>query len=124
MSLYSKLAPTEGNIFLSPYSISSAMGMTFAGARENTATEMAKALEFTATPEQLPAAFKSLNAAVQTSARSGGHTLNIANGLCLTGGDVSKEFKALLRDNFDAELFAGGLDKINGWVKTKTGGKI
>jgi serine protease inhibitor len=124
MSLYSKLAPTEGNIFLSPYSISSAMGMTFAGARENTATEMAKALEFTATPEKLPAAFKSLNAAVQTSARSGGHNLNIANGLCLTGGDVSKEFKAVLCDNFDAELFAGGLDKINGWVKTKTGGKI
>jgi serpin B len=124
ISLYGKLAQTEGNIFLSPYSISSAMGMTYAGARENTATEMAKALEFTVPPEQLPAAFKSLNAAVQTSAQSGGHTLNIANGLCLTGGDVSKEFKAVLRDNFDAELLAGGLDKINGWVKTKTGGKI
>lgn len=124
LSLYGKLAPTEGNLFLSPYSISSAMGMTYAGARENTAAEMAKALEFAATPEQLPAAFKSLNAAVQASARRGGHNLNIANGICLTGGDVSKEFKAVLRDNFDAELFAGGLDKINGWVKAKTEGKI
>jgi serpin B len=124
LSLYGKLAPTKGNLFLSPYSISSAMGMTYAGARENTAAEMAKALEFAATPEQLPAAFKSLNAAVQASARSGGHNLNIANGICLTGGDVSKEFKAVLRDNFDAELFAGGLDKINGWVKAKTEGKI
>jgi len=124
LSLYGKLAPTEGNLFFSPYSISSAMGMTYAGARENTAAEMAKALEFAATPEQLPAAFKSLNAAVQASARKGGHKLNIANGLCLTVDDVSKEFKAVLRDNFDAELFAGGLDKINGWVKAKTEGKI
>jgi serpin B len=124
VSLYGKLAPTEGNLFLSPYSISSAMGMTYAGARENTAAEMAKALGFATSPEQLPAAFKNLNAAVQGSARSGGHKLNIANGLCLTGGDLSKEFKAVLRDNFDAEIFPGGLYKINGWVKAKTEGKI
>lgn len=124
LSLYGKLAPTEGNLFLSPYSISSAMGMTYAGARENTAVEMAKALDFAATPEQLPAAFKSLNAAIKASARSGGHSLNIANGICLTGGNVSNEFKAVLRDNFDAEIFPGGLDKINDWVKAKTEGKI
>jgi serpin B len=115
---------TEGNLFFSPYSISSAMGMTYAGARENTAAEMAKALEFAATPEQLPAAYKSLNAAVQASVHKGRHNLNIANGLCLTGGDVSKEYKAVLRDSFDAEIFPGGLDKINGWVKEKTQGKI
>jgi serpin B len=124
LSLYGKLAPTEGNLFFSPYSISSAMGMTYAGARDNTAAEMAKALEFAATPEQLPAAFKRLNTAVQASARNDGHKLNIANGLCLTGGDVSSDFKAVLRDNFDAEMFAGGLDKINGWVNQKTEGKI
>ncbi|MBM4155433.1 MAG: hypothetical protein FJ221_10460 [Lentisphaerae bacterium] len=124
LSLYGRLAPAEGNVFFSPYSISSAMGMTYAGARENTAAEMAKALEFTATPDQLPAAFKSLNAAVQAGARHGGHTLNIANGLCLTGGNVRNDFTAVLRDNFDAELFAGGVDKINGWVKAKTEGKI
>jgi serpin B len=98
--------------------------MTYAGARENTAAEMAKALEFAATPEQLPAAFKSLSAAIQASARSGGHSLNIANGICLTGGNVSNEFKAVLRDNFDAEIFPGGLGKINDWVKAKTEGKI
>lgn len=124
LSLYGKLAPTEGNFFFSPYSISAAMGMTYAGARENTAAEMAKALEISASPEQLPVDFKNLNAAVQASARKGGHKLNIANGLCLTGGDVSKEYKAILRENFDAEFFAGGLDKINGWVKERTQGKI
>jgi len=124
LKLYGKLAATEGNLFFSPYSISSAMGMTYVGARENTAAEMAEALGFTATPEQLPGAFKRLNAAVQASVHKGGHKLNIANGLCLTGGDVSKEFKAVLRDSFDAEIFRGLLDKINGWVKEKTRGKI
>lgn len=124
LNLYGKLAPTEGNLFFSPYSISSAMAMTYAGARDNTAAEMAKALEFVAPPEQLPNAYKSLNAAVQASVHKGHHNLNIANGLCLTGGDVSKEYGAVLRDSFDAEIFPGGLDKINGWVKEKTGGKI
>jgi serpin B len=124
VSLYGKLGPTEGNLFFSPYGISAAMGMTYAGARENTAAEMAKALEISASPEHLPVDFKNLNAAVQASARKGGHKLNIANGLCLTGGDVSKEYKAILRENFDAEFFAGGLDKINGWAKEKTQGKI
>jgi serpin B len=124
LSLYGKLAPTEGNLFFSPYSISAAMGMTYVGARENTAAEMAKALEISASPEQLPVDFKNLNAAVQASACKSGHKLHIANGLCLTGGDVSKEFKAILCENFDAEFFAGGLDKINGWVKEKTQGKI
>jgi len=124
VKLYRELCATNGNLFFSPYSISSAMGMTYAGARENTAAEMAKALEFAATPEQLPAAFKDLNAAVQANARKGGHKLNIANGLCLTGGDVSKDFKSLLQNSFDAERFAGGVDKINAWVKAKTEGKI
>ena len=53
---------------------------------------MALAAEETTPAEQLPAAFKHLNAAVQVTARNGRHKLNIANGLCLTGGDVSKEF--------------------------------
>ena len=40
---YKKLAETEkGNIVFSPYSISSALAMTYAGARGQTAEEMAK----------------------------------------------------------------------------------
>ena len=58
VKLYRELSGTNGNLFFSPYSISSALGMTYAGARANTAAEMAWALEFAATPEQLPAAFK------------------------------------------------------------------
>ena len=37
VELYRALDTSEGNLFFSPYSISSALGRTYAGARQNTA---------------------------------------------------------------------------------------
>jgi len=124
LKLYGELGSAEGNLFFSPFSISSALAMTYAGARHNTAKEMKKVLHFQLYQTQLDSAFKRLNHELEANAHKDGQKLNIANGLCLTGGDVSKGFKTLLKDNYDAELFSGGLDKINGWVKEKTDGKI
>src|SRR5205807_2704219 len=45
--LYSQLRGQDGNLFLSPYSISTALAMTYGGARGRTAEQMAKALHFT-----------------------------------------------------------------------------
>ena len=42
--LYAQLSKKPGNVFFSPYSISTALGMTYAGARGNTAKEMANSL--------------------------------------------------------------------------------
>jgi len=124
VQLYRELADRKGNLFFSPYSISSALGMTYAGARENTAREIKKALHFQLGQAELHPAFKSLNRELVASAREAGEKLNIANGLVLTRGNVSDEFKTILKDNYGAEIFAGGLDTINGWVKQKTEGKI
>lgn len=124
VKLYSELAAAQGNIFFSPYSISTALGMTYAGARGKTAEEMKVALSFALDQTQLHPTFKALNQELMATARETDQRLNIANGLCLTGGDVSREFKALLKDNYDAEFFAGGLDKINRWVNRKTEGRI
>ena len=45
--LYARLAAKEqGNLFFSPFSLSTALGMTYAGAGSTTAQEMAKALRF------------------------------------------------------------------------------
>lgn len=124
LKLYGELGNKESNVFFSPFSISSAMGMTYAGARQNTAKEMKEALCFHVNQKQLPLTFKLLNNELAANASGDGQKLNIANGLCLTGGGLSTDFKSLLTENFEAELFSGGLDKINGWVSKKTEGKI
>ncbi len=122
--LYQELGARGGNLFFSPFSVSSALGMTYAGARENTAVEMKNALHFELDQTLLHDTFRQLNQNLVAAANQNGQKLNIANGLCLTGGDVSEEFKSLLQKNYEAELFSGGLEKINDWVKAKTEGKI
>ena len=48
LELYDRLSVEEGNLFLSPYSVSSAMSMAYAGAEGRTALEMAQALQLPA----------------------------------------------------------------------------
>jgi len=55
-----KLRGAEGNLFFSPYSISTALAMTRAGARGETAAEMDKTLHFTLPEDQLQSAFGAL----------------------------------------------------------------
>ncbi len=124
LKLYGELRSGEENIFFSPFSVSSAMAMAYSGARQNTAKEMKEALCFHLNQKQLPLTFKLLNGHLSDNAARGGQKLSIANGLCLTGGDLSLDFKALLRENFDAEIFKGDTDTINSWVNRKTEGKI
>lgn len=124
VQLYRELAASKGNIFFSPYSVSSALGMTYAGARGNTAKEMKATLDFQFDQARLGPAFKKLNQEMMATARRSGQKLRIANGLCLTRGGVSKRYKAILKKDFGAKLFSGGLKEINDWVKQKTDGKI
>ena len=44
LQLYQKLGDSEGNLFFSPYSISTALAMTYAGARGRTREQMAQVL--------------------------------------------------------------------------------
>jgi len=53
IELYGQLHNRSGNLFFSPESISTALAMTYAGARANTAAEMAKTLHFTLPPGRL-----------------------------------------------------------------------
>lgn len=124
LELFRELGSKEGNLFFSPYSVSTALGMTYAGARDNTAKEMADVLHFQMDQTKLHSAFKDLNGELAASARKSGQKLNIANALVLTGGGVGGGYKDLLKANYDAEIFNGGLDTINTWVKGKTEGKI
>jgi serine protease inhibitor len=57
LALNDQLARKDGNLFFSPYSISTALAMTYAGARGKTADEMRNTLRLHLEPNQLHPAF-------------------------------------------------------------------
>src|SRR5712671_3369013 len=81
VDLYQRERTGGGNLFFSPYSISSALGMTCAGARGATEKEMAQALHFDSNPADVQAGFRKLNDRLKEVAAGGKVSLNIANSL-------------------------------------------
>ncbi len=67
LDLYSQLRDHQGNLFFSPYSISNGLVMTYAGARGETANEMAKVLHLNLKSERLHQAFAELIAQLKSS---------------------------------------------------------
>jgi len=64
--LYQSLRETNGNLFYSPYSISSALAMTYAGARGETEKQMAATLCFTLPQDRLHAALNGVSLALDS----------------------------------------------------------
>lgn len=132
LDLYAQLKNEEGNLFLSPYSISTALAMTFAGARENTERQMADVLYFTLGQRRLHSTFSSLETQLKDYVKEA-IELNIANALWLqTGYNFLKDFLELTEEHYDAGLnhvdFAKDSEaarkKINIWVEQKTNDRI
>ena len=83
IDIFQKVSPqaTE-NAFLSPYSLSSALAMTWAGARADTADQMAKALHLAEVPAgDATHDFTALNAALAEAQTASGAQLSVANSL-------------------------------------------
>jgi serine protease inhibitor len=132
LALYQKVRTEEGNLFLSPYSISTALAMTYAGARGKTETQMAQALHFSLDQEQLHPAFALLEARFSDIGRKGHIQLRVANALWPQKGYAFlKEFLALTKQYYGARVTAvdyGAAERarrtINTWVEEKTENKI
>jgi serpin B len=132
LDLYAQLKIQEGNLFLSPYSISTALAMTFIGARGTSEKQLADVLHFTLKPGQLHSAFSDLRIQLKNYVKED-IELNIANALWLqTGHNFLSDFLGLTREHYDAGLnhvdFAKDSEaarkKINMWVEQKTNDKI
>jgi serpin B len=80
LDLYGRLRAEKGNLFLSPYSLSTALAMTYAGARTETADQMAKTLHFTLGQDKLHPALAQLSNRLQPGKRSS-YRLSVANAL-------------------------------------------
>jgi serpin B len=131
--LYSKLADNPGNLFFSPYSISTCLAMVYAGARGDTAEQMAHALHFNASPTELPPIYGNLQHQVQSLQSTNGVQLNIANGLWgQKNHPFLPEFLQTARQKFGANLkqvdfktqAESARSKINAWVSAQTRDKI
>ena len=79
VELYGQLRNQNGNLFFSPESISTALAMTYAGARGDTASEMAKTLHFTLPPDRLHPAMGALLS--DLNAAHDGYQLSVADAL-------------------------------------------
>jgi serpin B len=138
--LYHTLIEKEaGNLFYSPHSISLALAMTYAGARNDTEQQMADILNFTLPNEFLHRAFNSLDLELSSRGEGSegqdgnGFRLNIANSIW---GQKDYSFLAsfldLLAENYGAgmrlvDFYTYPDDSrvtINNWVRNETEGKI
>ena len=140
LDLYARISQGDGNRFISPFSISTALAMTYAGAQEETAVQIAKALRFTLPPGQLHPAFHRLIAELhgRTSTQAApDHPPDVqlftANALWTqTGERILPDFQKRIEVNYQGGLypvdFRHAPDQarrtVNAWVEEQTKGKI
>ncbi len=135
--LYHALRKEEsGNLFYSPFSISIALAMTWAGARGKTEQEMANVLHFTLPQDQLHPAFNALDLELARrgqSAQGKGFRLHIVNAIWgQQGFRFLTEFLDTLARNYGAGLRLldfksdpeAARKTINDWVSDQTEGRI
>jgi serine protease inhibitor len=120
----------DSNVFISPLSASMALGMTLNGAAGSTFDAMRSTLGFgTSSQQSINAGYKGLIDLLSGLDRS--TTFQLANSIWYRQGfPFEQTFLDTAKTYFDAEVrgldFASpaSLATINGWVNTKTNGKI
>ncbi len=135
--LYQTMRSQSGNLFYSPYSISLALAMTYAGASGDTASQMARVLHVTRPGDSLHAAFnaysQSLEARAAASDQGAPFELSIANSLWgQSGFTFRQDFLDVLAQNYDAGIRLVDFvhqpepsrQAINQWVSDETKKRI
>ena len=147
LELFAKLQSTKGNLFFSPYSISTALAMTFAGAQSETESQMAGVLHFPVSGnrrmnstskslldrQQFASSFGGIIKDLNNRGQKGGYTLTVANALWgQKNYGFLEDFLKLIETSYDGRLnevdFVRAAETarktINAWVEKKTNDKI
>jgi serpin B len=129
--LYAKYKAKDGNIFFSPYSISSALAMTYEGAKGKTADEMQAVFHFPKGEPVLRESFQKINSRINTTDKK--YQLHTANALWAQKNYVFKaDYFSLVEKYYSGKTtnldFVKDTEKsrvtINNWVESQTNNKI
>jgi serpin B len=133
LNLYGQLATNQGNLFFSPYSISTCLAMTYAGARGETAAQMAQVMGFGTNQPQFASLFGQLLSEIEADQQTNALELNTADALWIQEGypflpsfleTATNQYQANLNQvDFGTEAAAATQD-INNWVAQETQNKI
>jgi len=137
LELYAKLAAEKEragkNLFFSPFSISTALAMTYAGARGDTEAQMAKALHFDDNEEPFHDAFGELVRRLNALGKKRHCQLSVANALWAQKDyRFLRSFTDLVTESYQAGLNTVDFSAkpevarrtINRWVEDRTQKKI
>lgn len=124
----------EKNIFFSPYSIYTALGMAFAGAKRDTEEQMQKALYFNPDPMSQHSSFMTMSEQLNGIGKRGKAELSVANGLFQAKAYeqlLLAEYQQILKKFYASELYSldfedaeGSANYINDWVLEHTNKRI
>jgi serpin B len=126
LDLYKRVSrQTKGNLVISPFSISTALAMVYAGAGGETAEEMARVLHFPLEQEKVSRAFGGLLRDLSPQVSSAnvlwhGREVPLRQSFRRT---VEQDFRAEVHEIDFANRVAAA-ERINHWVEDKTRGKI
>ena len=132
-ALYGRLRGEQsGNLFFSPYSVSAALAMTYAGADGQTAEQMSEVLHFPLPAAKLHPAFSKLRQRLNSDGETPPFQLRVANRLWgQKGFRFLPTFLNITSDQYGAELGLvdfGQTDEarttINSWIEEQTDRKI
>jgi serpin B len=138
-ALFPQLSAGDENVFYSPYSISLALAMTYAGANGSTADGMAQALHFLLPEGRLHPAFNRLALELESRSKAEGldpkqaFQLSVANSIwAQMGAHFEQEFLDTLALNYAAGMrlvdytndAEAARREINDWVSESTHQKI
>ena len=131
LDFYKASAAGDGNLFVSPASVSTAIALAYRGAAGATADEIRKVLHYPLPP----AAFAAVNGEVLRTMKidAPGRTLSVANRLWIQNGlrlspayveDMERHYSAGLgRVDFEADVESARAE-INHWVEQQTADRI